>query len=552
MLDRTILALLAVALLATGCRGSDPPSRDLRTRGYILLSIDTLRADHLGAYGYPLDTSPFLDALAARAVLFERCFAQLPGTLPSHMTMLTGLYPMEHGVLPPSGVLDPRIPLLPERLQAAGFRTAGHSEGGYVHGKFGFSRGFGQWSDEAKKIESDIERTLGRGLAFLDGLTAEEPFFLFLHTYVVHDPYFPPAEDLARFWTGPAPDAPPATGPVLSRVNRGELELSPEAVDFYRASYDASIHYADRVLRGFFDQLEARGLLAETTIIVTSDHGEEFQEHGRFAHEQVYPEALRVPLIVLHPDLEPHRVSSLVGLVDLAPTVYDLTGVEPPADLSGTSLVPALVGSLPVDPDTPESAFGQDAFGSQATVVHRGDGEYRQLVTEATDLTRGHGISWLQQDDELVLLEGVDRLAFRAFHEPREIEIEVDGKVIATAEVAPTGWTEVAIEDLPETFPTLRVRSDGCVIPAEVADSNDQRCLGVGFHGLAAKRLELYDLEVDPLASKNLRSQDAEDTRRLLRALLRHRRDLTPQAGSHQGELDPELEERLRSLGYLD
>src|ERR1700760_1606082 len=140
--------ILALILLALGCEEElRQPEGEARpapraTRGYILISIDTLRADHLGLYGYPRPTSPFLDSLARRATVFEEAYSQFPSTLVSHMSMLTGLYPREHGVLQPDAVLSPKVETLPEVFQRNGFHTAGFTEGGYVSGRYGFRRGF--------------------------------------------------------------------------------------------------------------------------------------------------------------------------------------------------------------------------------------------------------------------------------------------------------------------------------------------------------------------------------------------------------------------------
>ena len=135
------------------------------TRGIILISIDSLRADHLSVYGYPKATTPIPRGTRPTGDVFEHAFAQMPSTLPSHMSMFTGLYPAEHGVFPPSSVLAAEIPTLPEILLQAGFRTAGHTEGGYVQGGYGFARGFGEWTDLQYTADTDVERTFARGVA---------------------------------------------------------------------------------------------------------------------------------------------------------------------------------------------------------------------------------------------------------------------------------------------------------------------------------------------------------------------------------------------------
>ena len=311
------------------------PDRLRPTRGYILLSVDTLRADHLSAYGYGRETSPFLHSLTDRpGVLFEQAWAPYPSTLPSHVTMLTGYGPTEHGVRPPSGVLAPAIPTAAERFRDAGFRTAGFTEGGFVAGGFGFSRGFEQFDDEDYRDDRDVERTFGHGVRFLEGLEESERFFLFLHTYSVHDPYTPPAGHRAHFRdSADLPERLP-DGPLLSAFNRGTAELSPGEVEDFEALYDGGIRYFDGVLAHFFADLTRLALLEDVTIVITSDHGEEFLEHGRVAHTQLYPETLTVPLLILHPDLPiGGRVRRLVELTSTTPTLWDLARIAVPSVL---------------------------------------------------------------------------------------------------------------------------------------------------------------------------------------------------------------------------
>ncbi|TNF77866.1 MAG: hypothetical protein EP299_04155 [Acidobacteria bacterium] len=289
------------SLLLGGCRpeahapaGSQARGRLQPTRGYIVIALDALRADHLGAYGYDRPTSPFLDSLAARSAVVDWAIAPYPGTLVSNLSLFTGLYPPQHGVYPPSGVLAAEIPTLPELFLASGFRTAGHTEGGFMAGGYGFARGFEEFTDTAHDAEADIERTFERGLDFLRGLAEEDRFFLFLHTYSPHDPYDPPEPWRSELWPGEPPPGPPPTGPTLRAFNAGEVELTAETLAFYRALYDASIRYTDEVLAGFFAELEALGLVDETTII---DHHHRRPRRGacRPRAARPHPALSRVP-----------------------------------------------------------------------------------------------------------------------------------------------------------------------------------------------------------------------------------------------------------------
>jgi arylsulfatase A-like enzyme len=346
---------------------------------FILISLDTLRADHLGAYGYSRPTSPFIDSLAARGTLFENAVVQLPGTLPSHMSIFTGLYPAEHAVYPPDAVLSRRLLTLPEVFRGNGFRTAGHAEGGYMEGHYGFARGFEEFTSETsvegsetrRKSWDAVRRTFGRGLEFLRRLDESAPFFLFLHSYAVHAPYDPPERYRSLYWPGsPPPGAQPADGPVFVAFNRGEGQITAEAREYYRALYDAQINATDDVVKDFFADLDELGLAQDVTVVLTSDHGEEFLEHGKMAHEQVYHECLHVPLLVLQPgQRQAQRVSALVRSIDIAPTLYDLAGLPEEARprVSGRSLAPLIRGA---SPPRAQEAYAE-AFVSRDRALYR-------------------------------------------------------------------------------------------------------------------------------------------------------------------------------------
>src|ERR1044072_8072660 len=203
-----LVATLAAAAIACGEARREAPTETAApppTRGYVVISIDTLRADHLGCYGYARPTSPFLDELATRGTLFEQAYSQYPSTLVSHMSMFPGLYPGEHGVVTADAVLGAEIESFPEVFQRAGFRTAGFTEGGYVSGRYGFRRGFDSFRARGQAGGRRGQAAFARGVAFLAGVRDGERFLLFLHTSAVHSPYDAPARYREAFWPGEPP-----------------------------------------------------------------------------------------------------------------------------------------------------------------------------------------------------------------------------------------------------------------------------------------------------------------------------------------------------------
>ena len=531
--------------MVVGCAA--PPAELAPTRGYILISLDTLGARHLGCYGAERDTSPFFDRLAGEGVLFENAFVQYPSTLVSHVSMFTGLYPQEHGVYPPSSVLSAEVPSLPERFRAAGFRTAGHTEAGYVSADFGFDRGFDEF--EAVANGGRAAQTFERGLGFLAGLGSDDRFFLFLHTYAVHDPYEPPAEHDRRYWPGAAPEVTDSRGSFLRDVNMGRHRVPPETIAFYRAQYDAEVRALDDALHAFFDRLDALGLRAETTIVVTSDHGEEFAQHGKLAHSQVYPETLHVPLLVLHPDLTGgSRVSDLVQSIDLAPTLYELSGVAAGGEMSGVSLVPLLEGREETATRTAAYAeiFDQE---NQKTLIQATDSG---LVQYLTALVVGEpGGTWATR--RAVLDSDAERLDLElvSFQQPREVSIVVDGEPLTTLTVG-TGWQPVAVPLPPPAGDRHRVvlATADCEVPMWLGLGADTRCLSFKLQGAELRRAELYDLGEDPGATLDLSPRRPELFGRLANELRRYRWELRAQPGSQ--ELSDETVEQLKALGYLN
>jgi arylsulfatase A-like enzyme len=304
-------------------------------RNLILISIDTLRADHLGAYGYAKDTSPHLDRLAHRSVVFRTAVAQAPTTLPSHAVLLTSRYwsatnlPGERPPVPDEWVT------LAELLQAQGFATWGFVDGGFMGRRFGFAQGFEHFDDRPLHVAG----ILGNVERWLD-THAPPRFFLFIHCYDVHSPYQPPPPFDTMFEDVPYPGDFAPTAKNLEDVVQWRRTLTPEDLRHVVALYDGGIRYTDEQLGRFFESLERRGLLDTSVLVLLSDHGEEFLEHGSMLHWQMhFTPNLHVPLIFSIPGHASRSVEGPAELADFLPTVLELLGLPPHGDAMGRSLV---------------------------------------------------------------------------------------------------------------------------------------------------------------------------------------------------------------------
>jgi len=344
-----------------------------RARIVLLVSIDTLRADHLGLYGYERNTSPVLDLLATEGVVFEDVSSPSPWTLPAHASMMTGSYPRRHGVMTWSNPLSPGIPTLADWLGEHGFRT-GAIVGSEWLGRetFGITRAFDRYSAKDTPAGHRASNRWASDTA-LDWIreSGEERIFVFLHYFDVHADYVsgPYFEGLfTESYDGPAdgtawqllranlPDAyvtfcseqfeermcrfgsPENERVIGENLERPELDAAD--VRHLEGLYDAGIRQLDTELGRLLSILRHEGFLDETLLLVTSDHGEEFREHGRLDHFlAMYQESVRVPLILLGPGVPAGlRIDAPVSLIDIAPTLLSLVGASVPSDAEGLDL----------------------------------------------------------------------------------------------------------------------------------------------------------------------------------------------------------------------
>ena len=334
--------LVTLVVLAAACARSPSPDERPRLAGaargwnVLLLSVDTLRADRLGAYGYRRHaTSPRFDALLARGVRFERAMAPRASTWPSLATVLTGLYPSGHGVVENGYALPDELPTLPLQLRQAGYRTGAFLSNMCKANHQG-------WDSFACAGGAD-GRANREALAWTATLDGGRPFFLWVHYMGAHPPYYNGGDLAARVldpgYAGPlAPRRHVLDRVMLERQPLGERDLA-----HLDAIYDAAVMGTDRRAGELLDGLAAQGRLERTLIVFLADHGEElYQHHGYLYHAcSVYQTTLHVPLALVAPGLlaEGAAVPQTVELVDLAPTVYALLGLPTPAEPHGVPLV---------------------------------------------------------------------------------------------------------------------------------------------------------------------------------------------------------------------
>ncbi len=347
-------------VLTGGCAGPE----EYRRPGcnVILISIDTLRSDRLGCYGYTRDTSPNIDRFRADGALFGCTIAQAPSTMPSHASIFTSLIPIHHGAfISRTNPLPDSCTTMAELLQQTGYRTVSFNDGGQISAEFGFDQGFDRYETRASKDRDvyDFINTVNQ-VEFWLGEEEVRPFFLFLHTYQTHHPYTPDKrylDELGVSYSGCLPDK--STAELLRKISDGRLQLTREDEEHFSSLYDAEIRQMDHAFGRLVELLKVHGLYEDSLIIVTSDHGEELGEHGCWGwhSHSLYEELLRVPLIIKFPGNEfagaeiEHQVRSL----DILPTILDVSGMDQPEFLEGRSLLPPLLG----EPDEARPALSQ-------------------------------------------------------------------------------------------------------------------------------------------------------------------------------------------------
>jgi arylsulfatase A-like enzyme len=385
-----LFAALAAAAAPARCAGGDNAGAYPYCPGcnVILVSLDTLRADALGAYGYGRATSPNMDRLAARGLLFLNAYSQAPNTFPSHMSIFTAQYPWTHKVTTIlKDTLPPETETLPMQFRKAGYRTLW--SGILDDPNLAFDAGFGKGFDERMGPFWPPGKKPAALFKWLEK-NRDGNFFIFFHTYLVHDPYLPDRSTLKKFMK-PVPPRYMDWGDLKARVLKAAAEQAPcrgvpekllkavpglcyprtwvnlDSIDFqfyrmvfwrdfapdspadvayFRTLYDASVAEADRIIGELYGKLQDLGLAGRTLLVITSDHGEAFMEHGIVTHNQLYQEALHVPLLFVAPGAPGgQRVPNVVQSIDIAHTILEAVGLPALPRGEGRSLLPLAAAS---------------------------------------------------------------------------------------------------------------------------------------------------------------------------------------------------------------
>ena len=404
------LRILVVPLfLLVACADAPVAQKNLRRANVLMITLDTTRADRLGCYGYARARTPRLDRLAADGVLFEHCITPTAYTLPSHSTIMTGLYPPQHGVrLNGDAALGAANETLAETLSANGYRTAAFAGAFVLDRRWGLAQGFAHYDDEfvigkdqrldLAGVQRPANKVVDAALEWL-GKESAQPFFAWVHLYDAHHPYDPPEPFRSQF--------------------EGSL-------------YDGEISFTDSQVGRLLDWIDSRGLRENTIVVVIGDHGEGLGDHREGEHGYyIYDYAVRVPLIVRWPGVSGVRVGTQVRTADVLPTLTELVTGKSTAAIDGRSLLPLVAGKKE---DSPRYAYSESMttnlqFGWSALYSLRTN-EYKFIDaprSELYDLARDPG-------ETRNVLDKQRRIAIKLRDELKRIREESERRATKTEE----------------------------------------------------------------------------------------------------------------------
>jgi arylsulfatase len=431
-----LAAALLVAVTVLPGRFAAPSAASINTsRLIVLVTIDSLRADHLGVYGYDRPTSPNIDAFARQSIVVEHAIAQAPYTKASIASLMTGLYPTAHktlttaanfadtmdgtvdGVRGATDVLPDNVTTLAESLKARGYRTTALTTNPFLIRDFGFAQGFDRFEFISAEGFASADDVLKQAAEIIDA--EKQPLFLWVHLMEPHSPYSP-----ARSFERDLPRLVPAR-PIPESFEIPDY-LSPGGsrdARFYETLYDREIRNVDAAFGAFLESLRAKPIWRDTVLVLTSDHGEEFFEHGGLEHNRtLHDELVRVPLIVRLPGVETRHVGAQAQLVDLMPTLLAVADAHPVRGIHGRDLQPLLRGTAHAE----ESAYSEIA-GHQYAVRTRdwkliaGPGEERALYALTRDPGEHHNLAPVHPRQVAAMEQVLQRMVAAAVKAGRQV-----------------------------------------------------------------------------------------------------------------------------------
>jgi arylsulfatase A-like enzyme len=589
-----LLALLLPAILA-GCPTAPPGGG---RPDIVFIIVDTLRADHLGCYGYDRPTSPRIDALARRGVQFDAAWAAAPWTLPSVMSMMTSLYPSSHRVENDGLRLADDIPTLAMAMRGAGYATAGFVSHVYVSALFGFDRGFEHFDDFGLSrpgyrleagMEPDADRVTDAALQWLSR-AGDRPVFLLVHYFDPHWPYNPPEPMRSLFpssYAGPLD----AGYDSISRFQDPLVPIPADYLEFLVDRYDGEIRFVDAQIGRLIEGMAAARRGAPRWVLITGDHGEEFKDHDSMGHgRQLYQEVVHVPLVLAGTKADGSaatgagaHVAVPVSGIDLAPTVLDLAGAAAPEGMQGRTLAPFLgreaAGTAQAPPaDRPllsetlrlnayrravrvgplklidfmdqnrAEVYDLDADpGEHTDLADRRPDDRRRLMqalfANADLLSGGWNLRWNgdgrpHRFEGRITTSGIFRSIVPLFHEQGRYLIE-KGRTLIFNDPAQTGESGLSFTTLPyEATLTFELTIDGKARPEAVllgAQAARPKALPFSFEGAPGSDLAFERPPDSAVRPPCFRMWRTRPARR-----------------DEPVELDDETRARLRSLGYVN
>lgn len=552
------LLLLIIAAVLFLTNGKQAPISKRPGTNVILIVIDTLRADHLGCYGYHRNTSPEMDKLAKEGIIFTDMCAQSSWTKPATASILSGLFPKNHGAHTTEDYLADEINLFPEILGKHGYRSYAFVTNMFVSDVVGFDQGYNKFVFFDEKIErgdiylkaDGLNNTL---LPFIHQLEDTSNNFIYIHYTDPHYPYYSKEKYFSKSNKTTKFGNVTHLAETLGAMNEEEQrKILEEMVN----AYDDEILFTDKMIGNLVQALKKKNMYSNSIIIITSDHGEEFFEHGNFTHgKTLYDEQLRVPLIIRSPGSPPGVIKNIANQVDILPTTLSLLDIPIPGHIDGIDLL------------NNKSTANRESFAelnyTYSTLSSFRSSQYK-LIEGVSLPVQEKEFRWFGDKAVIEIKDDSIELVIKSFLKNRTLQVLSDGETV----------DEFVITTKKQTFniplpggkrkKTVTIKTlTPCQVPKELEINQDKRCLAFRIYNsrnvniknlLSSLYKEYYDLDDDPGEKVNHYHQDK--SKRIIMALRKKLKVyLTDKKGSRlikkKAKFNEKQKKVLETLGYL-